>query len=54
MAGGLGAARTLYAGRQTDIATICRTLGLSRATLYRYLKTHPVATNMALQPKPER
>ncbi|MCD6033951.1 MAG: transposon DNA-invertase [Thermomicrobiales bacterium] len=33
-------ARTLYAGGQTDIATICRTLGISRATLYRYLKEH--------------
>jgi DNA invertase Pin-like site-specific DNA recombinase len=36
-------ARTLYAGGQTDIATICRTLGISRATLYRYLKEHQVA-----------
>jgi DNA invertase Pin-like site-specific DNA recombinase len=36
-------ARTLYAGGQTDIATICQTLGISRATLYRYLKEHPVA-----------
>ncbi len=31
-------ARTLYDGGQTDIATICRTLGVSRATLYRSLK----------------
>ena len=31
-------ARTLYDGRQTDIATICATLGISRATLYRALK----------------
>ena len=31
-------ARALYAGGQTDIATICRTLGVSRATLYRSLK----------------
>jgi DNA invertase Pin-like site-specific DNA recombinase len=31
-------ARTLYAGGQTDIATICQTLGISRATLYRALK----------------
>lgn len=31
-------ARTLYAGGQTDIETICQTLGISRATLYRYLK----------------
>jgi DNA invertase Pin-like site-specific DNA recombinase len=36
-------ARTLYDGGQTDIATICQTLGISRATLYRYLKEHPVA-----------
>jgi excisionase family DNA binding protein len=28
----------LYAGGQTGIATICRTLGISRATLYRALK----------------
>src|SRR5580765_3704636 len=31
-------ARTLYEGGQTDIATICATLGISRATLYRSLK----------------
>lgn len=31
-------ARTLYESGQTDIATICRTLGISRATLYRALK----------------
>lgn len=36
-------ARTLYDTGQTDIATICATLGISRATLYRYLKDHPVA-----------
>ena len=34
-------ARTLYQGGQTDIATICRTLGISRATLYRALKEQP-------------
>jgi DNA invertase Pin-like site-specific DNA recombinase len=34
-------ARTLYQGRQTDIATICRTLGISRATLNRALKEQP-------------
>jgi DNA invertase Pin-like site-specific DNA recombinase len=38
-------AHTLYAGGQSDIATICRTLGISRATLYRYLKDHPVASS---------
>ena len=31
-------ARTLYDGGQADIDTICVTLGISRATLYRYLK----------------
>jgi DNA invertase Pin-like site-specific DNA recombinase len=31
-------ARTLYHGGQADIATICQTLGISRATLYRALK----------------
>jgi DNA invertase Pin-like site-specific DNA recombinase len=31
-------ARTLYDGGQTDIDTICRMLGISRATLYRALK----------------
>jgi DNA invertase Pin-like site-specific DNA recombinase len=34
----LALARSLYDGGQTDIATICRTLGISRATLYRALK----------------
>ena len=33
----LDLARTLYEGGQTDINTICRTLGISRATLYRYI-----------------
>lgn len=32
-------ARALYDGGQTDIATICQTLGISRATLYRALKS---------------
>jgi DNA invertase Pin-like site-specific DNA recombinase len=31
----LALARQLHAAGQTDIATICRTLGISRATLYR-------------------
>src|SRR3954466_15274339 len=31
-------ARTLYEGGETDIETICQTLGISRATLYRVLK----------------
>jgi DNA invertase Pin-like site-specific DNA recombinase len=30
-------AQKLYADGQTDVATICRTLGISRATLYRYV-----------------
>ncbi len=34
-------APTLYQGGQTDIATICRTLGISRATLYRALQEQP-------------
>jgi DNA invertase Pin-like site-specific DNA recombinase len=40
-------ARALYDGGQTNIATICATLGISRATLYRYLKNRdgdPTAT----------
>ncbi len=35
-------ARTLYAGGQADIDTICMTLGISRATLYRVLKEREV------------
>lgn len=35
----LALAQALYSGGQTDIITICQTLGISRATLYRYLKT---------------
>jgi DNA invertase Pin-like site-specific DNA recombinase len=34
-------ARTLYQDGQTDIATICATLGISRATLNRALKEQP-------------
>ena len=34
----LALARRLYADGETDIATICQTLGISRATLYRALK----------------
>src|SRR5215210_458884 len=30
-------AQALYDGGRTDIETICRTLGISRATLYRYV-----------------
>jgi len=38
-------AQALYDGGQTDIATICQTLGISRATLYRALKTKPTSTD---------
>jgi DNA invertase Pin-like site-specific DNA recombinase len=34
----LALARRLYEDGETDIATICQTLGISRATLYRALK----------------
>ena len=34
----LALARTLYDSGQSDVGTICRTLGISRATLYRALK----------------
>jgi DNA invertase Pin-like site-specific DNA recombinase len=35
----LALAQALYDAGQTDIATICQTMGISRATLYRALKT---------------
>src|SRR5215212_2541088 len=35
----LALAQRLYADGQTDVSTICQTLGISRATLYRALKT---------------
>ena len=34
-------ARALYDGGQADVATICKTLGVSRATLYRHLNDRP-------------
>lgn len=34
-------AQRLYDDGHTDIATICRTLGISRATLYRSVQLHP-------------
>ena len=37
----LALARTLYANKQTPIDAICRTLKVSRATLYRYLAATP-------------
>ena len=40
----IAAAQALYDGGQTDIATICRTMGISRATLYRYLKARDPGT----------
>ncbi len=33
-------AQALYDGGQADVATICRTLGISRATFYRYVRSH--------------
>jgi len=39
----LALARALYANKQTPIDTICRTLKVSRATLYRYLAAHTTA-----------
>ena len=39
-------ARRLYADGETDVATICRTLGISRATLYRALKTTPPSPDL--------
>ncbi|MDP9366676.1 MAG: recombinase family protein [Chloroflexota bacterium] len=39
----LALAQALYDGGQTDVATICQTLGISRATLYRHLR-HPATT----------
>ncbi|CAA9547370.1 MAG: Phage DNA invertase [uncultured Thermomicrobiales bacterium] len=37
----LALARALHEGGETDVATICKTLGISRATLYRHLKARP-------------
>jgi predicted transcriptional regulator YheO len=31
-------AKELYSNKQNAIADICKTLGISRATLYRYVK----------------
>jgi DNA invertase Pin-like site-specific DNA recombinase len=41
----LALAHRLYHDEQTDVATICRTLGISRATLYRALKHQPDRTS---------
>ncbi len=43
----LALARALYDGGQADVATICQTLGVSRATLYRALNEHPRAASSA-------
>nr|MDP9472356.1 helix-turn-helix domain-containing protein [Chloroflexota bacterium] len=51
----LALARALYDGGQTDVATICQTLGISRATLYRHLRrdtTHDPADPSAGSPPP--
>src|SRR5688500_1168488 len=45
----LALARALYANKQTPIATICRTLKVSRSTLYRYLAATP--TDGAARPE---
>ena len=37
----LALARALYDGGQADVATICKTLGVSRATLYRAHNPRP-------------
>jgi DNA invertase Pin-like site-specific DNA recombinase len=37
----LALAQSLYDGHQADVETICRTLGISRATLYRSIKPRP-------------
>lgn len=42
----LALARRLYADGETDVATICQTLDISRATLYRYLKSVPSTEDM--------
>ena len=43
----LALALALYDGGQADIATICQTLGVSRATIYRALKERPGAGGAA-------
>ncbi len=52
----LALARSLYEGGQTDIATICKTLGISRATLYRCLEQPQDVTNAppSQAPRPDR
>ena len=50
----LALARALYDGGQTDVATICATLGVSRATLYRALKERPGTKPNGPDPEPSR
>ena len=50
----LALALALYDGGQADIATICQTLGVSRATLYRALKERPGAEPDRPDPRPSR
>jgi DNA invertase Pin-like site-specific DNA recombinase len=38
----LALARQLYADKSNDVTTICETLGISRATLYRYVRPQVV------------
>ena len=38
-------AQKLYDDKANDIATICRTLGVARSTLYRYITPHAGATD---------
>jgi DNA invertase Pin-like site-specific DNA recombinase len=45
----LALAQALYEGGQTDIATICQTLGISRATLYRSLEVGVVLREGGLE-----
>ena len=45
----LAAARTLYAGQQTAVATICQMFKISRATFYRYVAA-PAAPTAAPDP----
>jgi len=37
----LALAQQLYVDKSNDIQTICETLGVSRATLYRYVRSEP-------------
>jgi DNA invertase Pin-like site-specific DNA recombinase len=43
----LALAQTLYDAGDTEVATICKTLGISRATLYRHIRRTGEPTNRA-------